>query len=97
METLALAHSDRIFTYEQIARHGDYAIFQQTHKESGIARFEVIRIRVRSAHTWPNGRTTPAHEAYPSAESWGRDAWTFHSRDEAEKAYAALCQGDKPC
>ena len=84
MEALALHRTDHSFAYDQIDRQGDWALYTQTHLASGIVRYEVVRIRIRPAHTWPNGATTPAHEAYPSAEAWGRDGFTYYNRATAE-------------
>ena len=72
MQPLSTAFEDRLFRYTHVEREGDIAIFCQTHKESGCARFEVVKIRVQPAHTWPNGTTSPEREAYPGSGSWGR-------------------------
>jgi hypothetical protein len=49
-----------------------------------VDRYEVVKIRVRPAHTWPNGTTTPAHEAYPGAQSWGTLGWTCFTLADAQ-------------
>jgi hypothetical protein len=77
MEPIALTFEDSRFSYAQLERHGVIAVYTQTHKGSGTQRYEVVRIRVQKAHTWPNGQTTPDKEAYPGATTWGRDAFTF--------------------
>ena len=78
MDLIATAWQDRTFTYTQIERQGMSAIYAQTHKEGGQTRYEVIRIRIRPEHTWPNGNTTPEHEGYPGGTAWGRDGWTLY-------------------
>lgn len=90
MEHVATRFSDRAFEYDQLSRQGMLALYCQTHKASGVCYFEVVRLRVRPSHTWPNGMTTPEHEAYPSPESWGRDGWTFSRLDTAQAKLAAL-------
>jgi hypothetical protein len=69
MVPLPTQFDDSVFTYTQVERLGDIAIYRQTHKASQVERYEVVKIRVRPAHTWPNGTTTPEHEAYPGAGS----------------------------
>jgi hypothetical protein len=92
MEPIATAWQDRTFTYTQIERQGMYAIYAQTHKEGGQTRFEVIRIRVRAEHTWPNGNTTPEHEGYPGPSTWGVDGFTHATLEDAQQHLAHLLQ-----
>jgi len=84
MVPLPITFEDRVFTYTQVERWGDSAIFRQAHKRSQVARYEVVKIRLRPAHTWPNGTTTPAHESYPGASSWGTLGWTCCTWAEAQ-------------
>ena len=79
MQPLATEFEDRTFRYAQVERQGNVALFSQTHKLSGVVRYEVVRIRVAPAHTWPNGTTSPEREAYPGSSSWGQLGWSFHS------------------
>jgi hypothetical protein len=91
MLPLPIEFEDHLFRYAQIEREGDVAIFSQTHKASGRVRFEVVRIRVQPAHTWPTGVTTPEKEAYPGSMAWGRWGQTCFTLAEA-KALAATWQ-----
>ena len=84
MESVVRTFTDRVFRYEQIAREGMVAIYTQTHKESGVVRYETVRLHIQAAHTWPNGTTTPEKEAYPASTAWGRRAWTFFTLQEAQ-------------
>jgi hypothetical protein len=91
MEPLATEFDDRTYHYTQLERHGNLALYEQRHKElEAVRRYEVVRIRERPAHTWPNGTTSPAREAYPSTTAWGRDGWTCFSRMEAQALLARL-------
>ena len=92
METLATHFGQGEFTYDQIEREAEFAIYSQTHTASGIIRYEGIRIRIRRSHTWPNGSTTDEHEAYPSPESWGRDGFTFYTLAAAQAHLHRLAQ-----
>ena len=95
MQTMLTDFEDRIFSYHQLSRHGMLAIYVQLHKVSGTLRYEVIRLHVAKAHTWPNGTTTPEHEAYPSSGAWGKAGWTFGTRNAAERKLAALRKHDE--
>lgn len=90
MDVLPLHHDDQTYSYAQLERAGVWALFCQQHKVSGVQRFEVVRIRIRAAHTWPNGTHTPEHEAYPSSASWGRDGYTHHALPEAQAHFHQL-------
>ncbi len=65
MLPLPTEHDDKTFTYTQVEREGDIAIFCQAHKACRSQRFEVVKIRVQPAHTWPNMCTT----GFPSRRS----------------------------
>ena len=41
------------YQYRQLQRHGMVAIYCQEHQQTGTQRFEVVRLRVRKAYTWP--------------------------------------------
>jgi hypothetical protein len=84
MLSLPVHHEDSTFTYDQVMREGDVAIFRQVHKVSKIERFEVVQIRVRAAQEWPDGRVTPEHEAYPGTNSWGTLGFTCFSLADAQ-------------
>ena len=90
MESVVSTFTDRTFRYEQIAREGMVAIYTQTHKESGVVRYEIVRLHIQAAHTWPNGTTTPEKEAYPPSTAWGRRGWTFLRLQDAEAQMQTL-------
>ncbi len=92
MTPVETVFEDRNFRYTQLERQGDIALYSQSqeHKASGTVRYEVVRIRVQQAHTWPNGHTTPEHEAYPGSTRWGTDGFTFFARVDATAKIASL-------
>ena len=55
MEALKTEFEDSIFRYDQIERNAHFAIYTQTHKSSGVIRYEVVKIHIAKAHMWPNG------------------------------------------
>jgi hypothetical protein len=72
------------FTYRQIAREADAAIYEQTwngcHNPS--ACHEVIRIRQREGFQIGARFVEPA-EVYPNSEAWGVDGFTLTDKDAA--------------
>lgn len=56
--------------------------------------FEVVIVQERQAHTWPNGVTTPAHEAMPGNEQWGTAGWSPFDLPAAKTLFAKLISKD---
>jgi len=78
------------FTYRQIAREGNAAIYEHTWNgcpNPSIA-YEVIRIRRRDGFQISDRFVEPA-EVYPRSELWGVDGFTFTNRN---KAFAKLSE-----
>jgi hypothetical protein len=73
------------YDFTLLDRVDDWAVFRKTKGE--IESYEVVVVQKRPAHTWPNGNTTPAHEAMPSSEMWGTAGWTL---DTQAKAYSKV-------
>lgn len=91
MEPLKTQFDIGDYRFTQIKREGGLAIFEQHHKEHDrMVRYEVVKIQHQREHTWPNGVTTPAKEAYPSIGSWGKAGWTCLNRQEADALFAQL-------
>lgn len=95
MKRMPQTFSDQTFTYTQLARHDMLALYCQEHKASGTQRFEVVRLHVQAAHTWPNGVTTPEREAYPPSSAWGRAGWSYFQRGAAEAHLRALVTAEE--
>jgi len=79
------------FSYRQIARQGDAAIYEQTwngSSEPSIA-YEVVRIRRREGFEIAGRFVAPA-EVYPNSEAWGVDDFTFSDKDAALTKLRAL-------
>lgn len=94
MQPLPLEFTEGHYRYTQVTRQGMLAIYQQSHLQGTMTRYEVVRIREMAEHTWPRGNTTPAHEFYPNVSRWGVDAWTCFSRQEADALLATLSPVD---
>jgi hypothetical protein len=78
------------FTYRQIYREGDFAIYRQTwYGNEQSAAFEVIRIRRREAFQIGTRFVEPA-EVYPNSEAWGVDGFTLTDKDAAFAKLSAM-------
>jgi len=82
------------FSYRQIAREGDAAIYEQTWNAcpDPALCFEVIRVKRREAFQI-DGRLIEPAEVYPNSEAWGTDGFTFADKDAAFAKLRALRNG----
>jgi hypothetical protein len=81
------------FTYRQIARQGNAAIYEQTWMgcRNPSISYEVIRIRRREGFQI-RGRLVEPAEVYPRSESWGADGFTLTDRDAAFGKLREICR-----
>jgi hypothetical protein len=94
---LALKFSKGGFKYRQIAREGDFAIYEQCWRNSLNVAFEVVHIRRIEAGTLPDGNPCPAHEVYLSLRQWGTYGWMVITREAAFNKLRELAgQGASP-
>jgi hypothetical protein len=71
------------FTYRQIYRKSDFAIYRQSWRgNEHSAAFEIIRIRQRGAFQIGDRWIEPA-EVYPCSKKWGELAWTVQDKGAA--------------
>jgi hypothetical protein len=72
------------FNYQQIARKGETAIYEQRWIRCSNASlcYEVIRIRRREGFQI-DGRFVEPAEVYPNSDAWGVDGFTFADKDAA--------------
>jgi hypothetical protein len=82
------------FTYRQIFREKDAAIYEQTWNAcpDPALCFELIRVKRREAFQI-DGRLIEPAEAYPNSEAWGADGFTFADKDAAFAKLRALRSG----
>jgi hypothetical protein len=79
------------FSYRQIARAGDAAIYQQAWcgcAEPSVC-YEVIRVKRREGFQIGDRFVEPA-EVYPNSKAWGADGFTFADKDVAFAKLRAL-------
>lgn len=72
------------FTYRQIAREMDAAVYDQTWNGccNPSVSYEVIRIRRRNGFEI-GGRFVEPAEVYPNSQCWGVDGFTFADKEAA--------------
>ena len=80
------------FSYRQIARKGDAAVYEQTWRGSSdpSIAYEVVRIRRREGFEI-GGRFVEAAEVYPNSEAWGVDGFALTDREAAFAKLRAVC------
>jgi hypothetical protein len=80
------------FSYRQIAREGDAAIYEQTWNgcSNPSVCYEVIRIRRREGFQI-DGRFVEPAEVYPKSEAWGTDGFTLTDKNAAFAKLSAMC------
>lgn len=76
--------SQKDFTFEQVKREENVAIYKKTDKKiPSIIYYEAIHIRKHGDYTI-GGVTIPAGERYPSDREFGLYAWNCCSLERAE-------------
>jgi hypothetical protein len=79
------------FTYRQIAREGDAAIYEQAWcgcAEPSVC-YEVIGVKRREGFKI-GGRFVEPAEVYPNSEAWGVDGWTYTEKEAAFRKLRAV-------
>lgn len=74
------------FSYTQIVRNGDLAIYRQF---KHVEMFETVVISRHNGYEVAGSKIEPA-ETYPSSEQWGTKGWTYSTLEHAKEKLAAL-------
>jgi len=93
MTPLAFPFDRGGYRHVLLARVGPWCVVERTWIEDGqphLPHYEVVHLRGATARTWPDGRVTAAHEAYPAASRWGRDAWSVPTLLHARALWEGL-------
>jgi len=77
------------FTYKQVKREGNRAIFSQTREGSSVSNFEVVKLGRHNGYVMGGVRIEPA-ETYPGSSLWGISGWTCTSLEDAENKFNKL-------
>jgi hypothetical protein len=83
------------FDYRLVRRIGDVALFEKSKPHHSRPCYDLVIVQRRKAHTWPNGKTTPAREAMPRWEQWGDAGWSYSDLARAEERFNALVASHK--
>jgi len=92
MKQLPTTYNKNGFTFNQVFRESDVAIYEQIMPETGkrIA-YEVFEVQKKEAFSL-NGYDYPAKEAVPSTTQWGQTAFTVFDLSRAKQRQAELLQ-----
>jgi hypothetical protein len=76
MNTIPSVFTERGFSHREVARRGEWRLFER--QGQGKAHWEVVRIRWRDEFAVA-GRVVSAGEVYPRSAAWGTDGFTCTS------------------
>ncbi len=82
MKILATEFSSKGFTYRQISRDGDVAVYEQRWGRNGSAAYETVIVQRHNGREIAGAYIPPA-EFMPSSSQWGVKGWTFTDKDGA--------------
>lgn len=77
------------FTYTQVRREGDVAIYRQQKAPHTWERFEVGIVQKHDGYVIAGKSFEPA-EFWPRSEDWGKLGWTYTNLSDAKKRMATL-------
>jgi len=89
MKKLEKTFNKKGFTYTQVVREGNKAIYRQDKSDYTSASYEVVKIGSHNGYEL-NGTKIAASETYPSTSLWGTQGWTFQSLDDAKKKFKKI-------
>lgn len=82
------------FSFLQIYREDNYAVYERKYIGGENIHYEVIKIQSHNGYEM-NGTKYPPSEYYPSANSWGTMGWTCITKEEAYKKIDKIMEQDK--
>lgn len=96
MKKLEQCRIKKGFRWTVLHRIGNIACVKQSLLEGNHSVYNVVIVQERAEHTWPNGVTSEAHEAIPSAEQWGIAGWTCMTLEAAKDKMVSLLRKEDP-
>jgi hypothetical protein len=81
------------YTHELILQTGSIWLVRRS-KGTRQEHWEVVKAQWKQEASFPNGKTTPAHWAYPASEQWGERGWTYNEYEKAIRKYDQLLVTD---
>ena len=88
-KTIPVEFKKKGFTYKQVKREGNKAIFEQTRPGTTLHNYEVVKIGRHNGYTMGGVFIEPS-ETYPGSSLWGIMGWTCQNLDSAETKYNSL-------
>lgn len=79
----------RNFSYKQLDRIKNVAIYQVIKKGSERKWWDVVKIQSHDKYVIAD-KIIPAAETYPNNEDWGNVAWTFIRKQDAFNKFDSL-------
>lgn len=71
-----------------IRMENNLALLECRYSELGpITSYDVVRYRWMEPQTFPNGAKSKAGLFLSGTQTWGRDGWTYKSKEEAEQHF----------
>jgi hypothetical protein len=89
MKKLDKKFNKKGFTYTEIVREKNKAIYKQSKTGQTHTSYEVVKIGSHNGYEL-NGSKIAAAETYPSTSLWGIQGWTFQDLDEAKKKFKKI-------
>jgi hypothetical protein len=89
MKKLDKKFNKKGFTYTEIVREKNKAIYKQSKAGQSNISYEVVKIGSHNGYEL-NGSKIAAAETYPSTSLWGVQGWTFQNIDEAKKKFKKI-------
>lgn len=90
---------DKHFSFKQIAREGDFAVYERQQipymgHNSDTVHWEVIKIQKHNGYSFV-GKTWPPSEFYPRNADWGLYGFTCQTKERAYKKLDEMVERDK--
>ena len=81
-------YTSNVYTFTEITRHGNIAIFEGI-TASGGKQYEVHILRYRMAHPKASDAGTKILSS-PSDSEWGQYGFTYQTKDKAKEKFQSL-------
>jgi len=89
MKVIATEFIKSGFVHKVIDRRGNVLLVERRHVDVDHPHWEVVRI-TQNPERLLYGRMVEAHEAFPPAEAWGTNGWTYTTLEDARAKFDSL-------
>ena len=91
MKTLPTSLTHSGYTLTQVERGPDWAIYSKRKPGYSNDHYELVRVRIAPATTFPGGNQIGEREAYPKSEAWGTDGYSCQTLEHAREKLVNGC------